>query len=216
MIELRNWALTVEPGGRPLARQYDNRTGWLVITGDIPEGYDWYLKVLAEGDRYDEISLARVEDGIGVELTRAFLAVGGYYRIQLMGVARADSDCVRHTNVATVYIPPSLSGDGTWPELPTAFGQAEARLISLNAHPPIPGGNGFWEVWDLESGRYVESLFPLPAGTGGFRVGNGLRMENGVLSVDAAEQVEEDNTKPVTSAAVYVEIGNIESLLRAL
>lgn len=47
-------------------------------------------------------------------------------------------------------------------------------------------------------------------------IGDGLKLKNGVLSVDAADKVEEDNTKPVTSAAVFVEIGNIEVLLAAL
>ena len=41
-------------------------------------------------------------------------------------------------------------------------------------------------------------------------------MEGGVLSVDTADKVEQDNTKPVTSAAVHVEVGNIEVLLAAL
>ena len=54
--------------------------------------------------------------------------------------------------------------------------------------------------------------------TGGrsFEIGNGLKLENNVLSVDTANAVEEDNTKPVTSAAVYTEIGNIEALLAIL
>ena len=34
--------------------------------------------------------------------------------------------------------------------------------------------------------------------------------------LDTANAVEQDNTRPVTSAAVYVEIGNIEALLAAL
>ena len=38
----------------------------------------------------------------------------------------------------------------------------------------------------------------------------------GVLSVDTATEVEQDNTKPITSAAVHTEIGNIEVLLAAL
>ena len=41
-------------------------------------------------------------------------------------------------------------------------------------------------------------------------------MVEGTLMVDAADIVEEDNTKPVTSAAVFVEIGNIEALLASL
>ena len=54
--------------------------------------------------------------------------------------------------------------------------------------------------------------------TGGqnFRIGNGLKIESNVLSVDTTDSVEKDNTKPVTSAAVYTEIGNIEALLAIL
>lgn len=49
------------------------------------------------------------------------------------------------------------------------------------------------------------------------QIGSGLKItEDGVLSVDTADAVEQDNTKPVTSAAVHVEIGNIEALLAAL
>lgn len=53
-------------------------------------------------------------------------------------------------------------------------------------------------------------------GSQNFGIGNGLKLENNVLSVDTANVVEEDNTKPVTSAAVYTEIGNIEALLAIL
>ena len=44
-------------------------------------------------------------------------------------------------------------------------------------------------------------------------IGSGLKLENNVLSVDTAETAEEDNTKPITSAAVFAEVGNIEVLL---
>ena len=56
------------------------------------------------------------------------------------------------------------------------------------------------------------------AGGGGipYQNGAGLKVEENVLMVDTANVVEEDNTKPVTSAAVYVEIGNIEALLASL
>ena len=47
----------------------------------------------------------------------------------------------------------------------------------------------------------------------GDKIGNGLKYEDGILSIDTADTVEQDNTKPVTSAAVYTEIGNIEALL---
>lgn len=52
---------------------------------------------------------------------------------------------------------------------------------------------------------------------GGIKVGENLKMdENGVLSVDTATEVIQDNTKPITSGAVFTEVGNIEVLLKAL
>ena len=54
------------------------------------------------------------------------------------------------------------------------------------------------------------------AGPARVTYGHGLKYEDGVLSVDCAEAVEQDNTLPVTAAAVYVELGNVEALLAAL
>lgn len=47
-------------------------------------------------------------------------------------------------------------------------------------------------------------------------IGETLKLEDGVLNVNTAEAVEEDNTRPVTSAAVYMQLGNIEALLANL
>lgn len=53
---------------------------------------------------------------------------------------------------------------------------------------------------------------------GGYNIGSGLKLdaETNTLSVDTAEIVEKDNTKPVTSAAVYTEVGNINALLATI
>nr|DAF43494.1 MAG TPA: hypothetical protein [Myoviridae sp. ctKFg29] len=53
---------------------------------------------------------------------------------------------------------------------------------------------------------------------GGYNIGSGLNLdaETNTLSVDTAEAVEKDNTKPVTSAAVYTEVGNINALLATI
>lgn len=37
-----------------------------------------------------------------------------------------------------------------------------AKVIDLNNHPPIPGDNGYWLIWNTDSGAYVESELPLP------------------------------------------------------
>lgn len=53
---------------------------------------------------------------------------------------------------------------------------------------------------------------------GGYNIGPGLKLdaETNTLSVDTAEIVEKDNTKPITSAAVYTEVGNINALLATI
>ena len=64
-----------------------------------------------------------------------------------------------------------------------------------------------------EAAKKAESAVP----AGSLSIGNGLKWSaDGKLTVDTADKVEQDNTKPVTSAAVHTEIGNIEALLAAL
>lgn len=52
---------------------------------------------------------------------------------------------------------------------------------------------------------------------GGIKVGENLEItEDGVLSVATADDMEQDNTLPITSAAVYTEVGNINSSLQTI
>lgn len=60
------------------------------------------------------------------------------------------------------------------------------------------------------------------ARTGGggtkYQIGSGLILDakTNTLAVDTADAVERDNTKPITSAGVYLEIGNINALLATI
>ena len=56
------------------------------------------------------------------------------------------------------------------------------------------------------------------SGGGDYTIGPGLKLDaaTNTLSVDTAAAVEKDNTKPVTSAAVYTEVGNINALLATI
>ena len=49
-----------------------------------------------------------------------------------------------------------------------------------------------------------------------FETDETLLLEDGFLRVNTAEAVEADNTLPVTSAAVYNEVGNINALLATI
>lgn len=186
MIVFNNWKITHT--GDLLARQYDNLSRTLLVKG-VPEGYDWQMMVQA-GDKFDILPLPPMEDGVGIVLTKDQLSLSGYYTMQLVGTLQADGVTTRHTDVLSIFIPPSLSGDANWPTVPSEFSRVEANIKELNDHPSIPGENGFWLVWDLETHAYVESEFPLPevsAGPPGADGTDGITFtpsvsETGVLS----------------------------------
>ena len=158
MLQFNNWTLTVTG---LIARQYDNLSRRIDVDGDLPAGYTWQLLVQSGGNA-DTILLEATETGAGALLTADNLSKAGEYYIQLRGVLEADGVTRRHTNVVNAYIPESLTGLGTWPEVPTEFAQVEARILELYQHPPIPGSNGYWLVWDTDKDEYVESQLSLP------------------------------------------------------
>lgn len=43
-----------------------------------------------------------------------------------------------------------------------------------------------------------------------------LKLTDGVLGVNTTDEVQEDNTRPITSAAVYTEVGNIDAILESI
>ena len=163
MILLFNdWVLS-KPQGGLLGYQYDNLTRELVVQGDLPEGWTWDMLVSASG-KGDTWPLALGDGQASITLTDDNLSVRGEYYLQLRGT---NGDQVRHTNVITAYNSRSLSGAGQWPTLPTEWIQAEKDIKELNAHPPVPGSNGYWLLWDLSSHSYQESDLPVPVGPAG-------------------------------------------------
>ena len=157
-----DWVLS-KPQGGLLGYQYDNLTRELVVQGDLPEGWTWDILVSANGNS-DTWPLALGDGQASITLTDDNLSVRGEYYLQLRGT---NGDQVRHTNVITAYNSRSLSGAGQWPTLPTEWIQAEKDIKELNAHPPVPGLNGYWLLWDLSGHSYQESDLPVPVGPAG-------------------------------------------------
>ena len=157
-----DWVLS-KPQGGLLGYQYDNLTRELVVQGDLPEGWTWDILVSASGNS-DTWPLALGDGQASITLTDDNLSVHGEYYLQLRGT---NGDQVRHTNVITAYNSRSLSGAGQWPTLPTEWIQAEKDIKELNAHPPVPGSNGYWRLWDLSGHSYQESDLPVPVGPAG-------------------------------------------------
>ena len=201
-----------------LGRQYDNLAHQIVVVGSLPESYSWDMLVECRGN-YNVIPLTVNNTGASATLTADQLALSGYYDFQLRGT---QDSVIHHTNTTQVFIPDTIVGPGTWPVLPTEFSEAEAAIKELNAHPPIPGVTGYWMLWDLDTGEYVTSDIPLPqVGEGGVLRINSLDdtlnlSQEGKLSVNTAKDAEQDNTLPITSAAVYTELGNIDALLATI
>lgn len=53
--------------------------------------------------------------------------------------------------------------------------------------------------------------------SGVIKVGENLKItQDGVLSVDTTNEMQEDHTKPITSAGVYSVVGNIAALLETI
>lgn len=157
-----DWVLS-KPQGGLLGYQYDNLTRELVVQGDLPEGWTWDILVSASG-KGDTWPLALGDGQASITLTDDNLSVRGEYYLQLRGT---NGDQARHTNIIMAYNSRSLSGAGQWPTLPTEWIQAEKDIKELNAHPPVPGSDGYWLLWDLSSHSYQESDLPVPVGPAG-------------------------------------------------
>ncbi len=172
MFIFENWRLSV--GGSVLAYQYDNLSRAITVIGGLPEGWSWTMLV-QYGRNEDAIPLTPSEGGAGAVLTADNLSLPGQYSFQLRGTA-SDGVTVRHTNVVQATVPASLTGNGSWPVVPTEFTRAErsalaaaARAEEAAAHYPRIGENGNWFVWDPGAGAFADTGRPAagPQGAAG-------------------------------------------------
>ena len=157
VFDFSQWLISPRQG--VVGRQYDNLSHSLVVEGELPSGYTWDMLVEAKG-KYNIIPLSATATGATASLTADQLAFGNtYYAFQLRGTS---GEIIHHTNAVQVYVPDTIVGPGTWPVLPTEFSDAEANIKELNAHPPVPGENGYWMLWDLDTHSYVQSQLVVP------------------------------------------------------
>ena len=156
--------------------------------------------------------LAANWDGDTVHVPHEVLAVPG--RHARVGVYGADESGVVLPTVwvslGKVQPGADPSGDASAdPSLPV-WAQLQSQIGDLDDLQTYNKGNLVDAINEARSSG--------GSGGGGYTIGDGLKLDaaTNTLSVDTADAVEKDNTKPVTSAAVYTEVGNINALLATI
>ena len=164
-IIFSDWVIALDKGRLP--RQYDDGEPLEVV--NAPDGWTWTLNAQM-GDKLDVIPLTATDGVVGTTLSKNQLALAGDYLLQLIGTK---DGVTRHTNIIGMAVPKSLSGDATWPTLPTAFSDAldraedaADRAESAATHGPRISGTNTWEVWDPGKGQYVDTMVDASGKTG--------------------------------------------------
>ena len=92
------------------------------------------------------------------------------------------------------------------------------KIIGVTVGSPLPKPNLMQT--DPTKGDYVkgkeEFLEQVNSGGVDFETDSTLILKDGILSVNTTNDVEQDNTLPITSAGVYTTVGNIETLLKTI
>ena len=137
----------------------------------------------------------------------------GDWRVWLVGNSARDGDVIPRitTNVAHISVAPTGGTEGN--PFPATPPTVEERLRA-------DMGN-LADLTTEDKSSLVAAINEVRQTGGGgtaYTIGHGLKLdaETNTLSVDTADKMEQDNTLPITSAAVYVEVGNINALLETI
>lgn len=100
------------------------------------------------------------------------------------------------------------SGETPIPPTPDLYSQLLERIAEVGAGSLDP------EVVAKAIEDYLKEN--PPSGGVNFKPDHTLTLKDGILSVNTTDQMEQDNTLPITSAGVYATVGNIEALLKTI
>ena len=154
--------------------------------------------------------LTQTENGFSVTLTQEEtlrLCAGAGCRIQLRAATGQGSALA--SNILRVPVGGILKDGIIGAE--TGEGDAAARQQDAGADDSVAPLALTLDPAEVQLTLALDAVET--GGAGSWGIGEGLKVVDGKLTVDTADKVEEDNTKPVTSAAVFVELGNVEALL---
>lgn len=114
------------------------------------------------------------------------------------------------------------------------FKLGDGTMHSISFRIPLGENGGYYtpeinQISEMEIEiSYVPSMADMPTikpavikipSSGGkvdFETDETLKLENGILAVNTTNNMEQDNTLPITSAGVFAVVGNIEALLKTV
>lgn len=153
------------------------------------------------------------------------LGAGGYGKCQL--TYSVGEKIVAKSQVYLTFAAPSIVEDpvdppssaASWVDEILSVGEVVEEVKPILQQLPFPTieDAGKSIVVSEDGTKYVLKKITGGGGSGeSYEIGDGLKVVDGTLMVDTVNDVEEDNTKPITSGAVYTTVGNIDALLQLI
>ena len=129
----------------------------LEFTGAEP-GLEYKLDLQRTDGTKNVLDLVNVNGTLLLTLDGSVHIPQGRYFAQL----RTVGDVVKHSNKTSLTIRDAINAHDAFGQvLPTELAQLEQRLTAAASHPPMPGEDGFWLLWDGNAGEYIPSDVPV-------------------------------------------------------
>ena len=171
ILELKGTKVTIVD--KTLGYQGDNLVNTIQVTVDTDSMWNYKLDMYKGKSKcFDPVLMTREGNVCTVQLTNEILSYGGRYIFQLRGYTDTQT---YHSDIFESWVNTSIEyqydckqGDCECDcKLPTEFYQIENNITEINNHPPYPGDNNKWMIWDVDKHEYVESDIEVIGGGGG-------------------------------------------------
>ena len=168
ILELKGTKVTIVD--KTLGYQGDNLVNTIQVTVDTDSTWNYKLDMYKGKSKcFDPVLMTREGNVCTVQLTNEILSYGGRYIFQLRGYTDTQT---YHSDIFESWVNTSIEyqydckqGDCECDcKLPTEFYQIENNITEINNHPPYPGDNNKWMIWDVDRHEYVESDIEVIAG----------------------------------------------------
>ena len=171
ILELNGTKVTIVD--KTLGYQGDNLVNTIQVTVDKDSTWNYKLDMYKGKSKcFDPVLMTREGNVCTVQLTDEILSYGGRYIFQLRGYTDTQT---YHSDIFESWVNTSIEYQYDCKQgncecdckLPTEFYQVEDNVTEINNHPPYPGDNGKWMIWDVDKHEYAESDIEVIGGGGG-------------------------------------------------